>query len=105
MFREIKPSKDNPDNLEFVGGLFHVLKHFSYQGRNLSIGTEVGHTEVDSLIDIIKLCIVAFVRKQKEKKGKDYVFDLPLDDEKTLRFVFYKEDDSKAFYIKSVHLK
>lgn len=70
LFREIKPSKDNPDNLEFVGGLFHVLKHFSYQGRNLSIGIEVGHTEVDSLIDIIKLCIVAFVRKQKEKKER-----------------------------------
>lgn len=33
------------------------------------------------------------------------MFDLQLDDEKTLRFVFYKEDDSKAFYIKSVHLK
>ena len=105
LFREIKPSIDNPEKLEFIGGLFHALKHFSYQGRNLSIGNEVGHTEVDYLDDIIKLCIKAFVCKQTEGKGKDYVFDLPLDGGKTLKFVFYKENDSKAFYIKSVHLK
>ena len=105
LFREIKPNKDNPDKLEFIGGLFHALKHFSYQGRNLSIGCEVEHTEVDSLMEVVKRCIIAFLHKQKEEKGKDYVYDESINNGKQLRYVFYKEENTGTYYIKSVHLK
>lgn len=104
LFRQIKPSLKDWHKLEFIGGLFHVFKHFSYKGKNLSTGNEVMHNSVDSLMSIVVMCIKAFILKQKEENGNDYVFDQKLDEGKILRYVFYKEEETKTFYIKSVHI-
>ena len=105
LFRQIKPNKKDWHKMDFIGGLFHVFKHFSYKGKNLSTGKEVKHNSVDSLMSIVVMCINAFILKQKEENGNDYVFDQKLDEGKILRYVFYKEEETKTFYIKSVHIE
>ena len=105
LFRQIKPSLKDWHKLEFIGGLFHVFKHFSYHGRNLSIGNEVKHTEVGSLQEIVLKCIHAFIHKEKEKDSDDYVYDQELENGKMLRFVFYREECTDTYFIKSVYMK
>ena len=34
LFRKILPEKDNVNNFEFIGGLFHSFKHFFLQGNS-----------------------------------------------------------------------
>lgn len=105
LFREIKPDPSNHNNLAFIGGLFHVLKHFSYQGKNLSTGHEDRHNNVDSLEEVVLKCIHAFVHKKKEETSDDFIFDEELTSDIILKYVFYKEACTGTFYIKSIHLK
>ena len=63
------------------------------------------HTEVGSLQEIVLKCIHAFIHKEKEKDSDDYVYDQELENGKMLRFVFYREECTSAYYIKSAHLK
>lgn len=40
LLRAIKPNKKIPGKNDVVGGLLHVLKHFSLDGKNLATGTD-----------------------------------------------------------------
>ena len=104
LFRGIDGKPEKPEINEFRGGLFHALKHFSNHGRNLSIGNEVKYNNIDSLKEVVLMCIYAFINKQKEKKGDDYICDQSMENGKTLRYVFYKEVNTNTCYIRTVHL-
>ncbi len=38
LFRKLNPIKNKRRKYDFTGGLFHALKHFSFQGKPLSTG-------------------------------------------------------------------
>lgn len=102
LFRMLKNSENNPDHKEFVGGLFHVLDHFSMGGRNLATGNDIN--DVASVCDVIYLIIDAFSQKDKVSEN-EYCATVPYDTRHRLRIAFYKEVESGAFYIKTAHLE
>jgi hypothetical protein len=87
---------------EFTGGIFHALKHFSIDGKNLSTGNDVhdiGHPEY-----IIRLATEAFFVADGEfETSTKYISKISLDNKYNLKFVFYLEENTKVFFIKTIH--
>lgn len=100
LFRMINPKIDNPREKEFVGGLFHVLDHFAFNGRNLGTGTDT--YDVQSVEKVIQLCMEAFACKHMLSEEEALSFII-LDDTHRLKIAFYREKESGAFYIKTAH--
>lgn len=65
--------KNDPLKSDFVGGLLHVLKHFSVEGKNLATGNDINN--VFDIGHIIYLIAMAFrLKKQCEKDHQIIVF-------------------------------
>lgn len=100
LFRIIKPDKDG--NLEFIGGLFHALKHFSKNGVNYSTGTS--NHDLDNTQSLIGEIINAFFTIDGTFETPDqYVVLRPYENDYNLKFVFYREENTKVFFLKTVY--
>lgn len=66
LLRAIKPNKKIPGKNDVVGGLLHVLKHFSLDGKNLATGTD--KNDVFDVMHIIYLIAMAFRLKKKSQR-------------------------------------
>lgn len=99
LFRMI--SKDEKD---FTGGLFHVLQHFSINNENLSYKNDI--FEIFDIHHIVYLIASAFAGPlEKDIKEKDtFLGSLPYKN-KNFVAIFYHEDDSEIFFVKSLHIK
>ena len=95
-FRKVE--ERNEDAHDFTGGLMHVLKHFSYEGRNLSVGKDV-HDLFD-LEHLVYLIAMAFRLKEGEKCNWKATQEL---EEGPMRAVFYKEETTGFYFIKTYH--
>ena len=100
LFRMVRPKKETPSANEFIGGLFHVLDHFAINGKNLSTGSDTYN--VQSIQEVVKYCIEAFVDPE-EKNEKEVEGRIQLDDYHILKIVFYKENESGVFFIKTAY--
>ena len=100
LFRQLDTNKQG--NPEFTGGIFHVLEHFSIEGRNLSTGNDIH--DIKHPEEIIKLASEAFfVANGEFETPSKYVSRIDLDDNYRLKFVFYLEENTKVFFIKTIH--
>lgn len=100
LFRMIKDNKMGGS--DFVGGLFHALKHFSMNGVNLSTGKDIN--DVFDVSHVIYLIAMAFRLKLGE--GTNYEAEQQLySKEHVLQYRFYKEEESGVFFLKTCHLK
>jgi len=100
LFRDIKP---NPSaKHEFVGGIFHGFKHFSYKGINLATGNDINdiyHPE-----QIIGLAIKAFyMPEEKEQTAKGFIGRISLDEKYWLKFSFYLEQVNGVHFINTIY--
>jgi hypothetical protein len=100
LFRLMKPDKDGKN--EFIGGLLHALKHFSKDGINYSTGKsnhELAHPQslVKEIIDAFFSLTGVFETKNQ------YVVLKPYDDNYNLKFVFYREENTGVFFLKTVY--
>lgn len=99
LFRHLKPGKQG---FEFVGGLLHSLKHYSYKGLNLSIGSDVH--DVNSLYKVLNQIILAFYLNNLEQTSENnYVSFLKLDGSYDLKICFYYEKNTEIFFINTIH--
>ena len=98
IFRNIEKSKNNPSIYDFTGGLMHVLKHFSYEGRNLAVGKDV-HDLFD-LEHLVYLIAMAFRLKEGEGCLWTAIQELT---EGPMQAVFYKEETTGVYFIKTYH--
>lgn len=100
LFRLLKPDKKGKN--EFIGGLFHALKHFSKNGVNYSTG--VGGHEIDSPQDLVREIVDAFFSLDGEyETPNEYVVLKPYDEGYNLKFVFYREVNTGVFFLKTVY--
>lgn len=100
LFRMLRPDEDGKN--EFVGGLFHALKHFSKDGINYSTGKS-SHELIrpQNLIDEI---IVAFFSLTGVfETPNQYVILKPYNENYNLKFVFYREANTGVFFLKTVY--
>lgn len=100
LFRKLDTSAQG--SLEFTGGIFHVLKHFSVNGVNLSTGKDIHN--IDHPERVIELIIRAFFIENGEfETPKKLISRVDIDERYRLKFVFYFEDNTNVFFIKTIH--
>ena len=94
--------KDNEttQKKDFVGGLLHSLKHFSKDGRNLSVGEDIN--DVSNMEDILIYIGRAF-RDCAQNKPKDNTVEIPIKDDARMRFAFYYDKDKDTYYLKTAY--
>ncbi len=94
--------KDNEttQKKDFVGGLLHSLKHFSKDGRNLSVGKDIN--DVSNMEDILIYIGRAF-RDCAQNKPKDNTVEIPIKDDARMRFAFYYDKDKDTYYLKTAY--
>lgn len=97
-FRSVEAKKNNPNVYDFTGGLLHVLKHFSHEGRNLAVGRDV-HDLFD-LEHLVYLIAMAFRLKEGEGCSWTAIQDLHVGQ---MRAAFYKEETTGVYFIKTYH--
>ena len=100
LFRLLRPNKDNPKYLEFIGGIFHVLDHFSIDGKNLATGKDINDvSDIDEvLIYIAKAFLVCGGIKDKECK-----VTIQMKNGKPLNCVFFWDEKKEIHYITTLH--
>ena len=100
LFRIIKDDKN--ENPEFIGGLFHALKHFSKNGINYSTGKS--NHELYSPQAFVEEIVNAFFTIDGVFETPDqYVVLRPYENDYDLKFVFYREENTKVFFLKTVY--
>ena len=100
LFREIKPNANGKH--DFVGGILHAFKHFSYKGTNLATGKDVN--DIQSPEQIIGLAIKAFfMPEETEQTAKGFIGRISLDEKYWLKFSFYPEEVNGVHFINTVH--
>lgn len=97
-FRKVDERDGNQDVYDFTGGLLHVLKHFSYEGRNLAVGKDI-HDLFD-LEHLVYLIAMAF--RLKEGEGSLWTATQELN-EGPMKAVFYKEEETGIYFIMTYH--
>lgn len=97
LLRAIMPNKKIPGKNDVVGGLLHVLKHFSLDGKNLATGTD--KNDVFDVMHIIYLIAMAF-RLKKPVKGNFCKYEaLQKLQSGTGHAVFYRNPDTGVYYL------
>ena len=98
MYRKIDEKEGGYNVYDFTGGLMHVLKHFSYEGRNLADGKDIFDLfDIDHLVYLIAMAF-----KLKEGGGKIWQANQMLNDVH-MHAVFYKEETTGIYFIKTYH--
>jgi hypothetical protein len=102
LFREIKDSPNSSGNFEFVGGLFHALKHFSVNDQCASVlpKQKVNLYDVEQLIWPIAKAFYEGVWKTGKKSGSFESQTLYLNKKFTLGF--YREEQSGVSFINTL---
>jgi hypothetical protein len=85
------------DKFEFTGGLFHCLKHFSIDDRNLCGNADVNNTF--DLFHIVYLLGRTFANAREQNMDEGF---LTIDDERFYKAAFYREESSFVFFVKSL---
>lgn len=100
LFRQYKENAKGKK--EFVGGLFHMLKHFSHGGIPLSTGK--GETEIVHINELLtNIAIAFFTNPHIEEQQDSYVIKVSLSEKYQLRIVLYYEVNTGVYFIRTAH--
>lgn len=97
LYRHIKPNKDG--GFDFVGGIFHCYKHFSFQGNPLSTSKEVNDI-IHPRALISKIINAFFNVETVEGEKNTFVTEVEING-RHLRLVFYFEEKTGVYFIKT----
>jgi hypothetical protein len=101
-FRKFKRQRGDNTKYDFIGGLFHILRHFSKDKQPLSYCPNQ-NTNIDDIEIVIWWALHAFFRKKRysESTNTSYseieIYGYP----HPLKFSFYTEQSSKISFIKT----
>ena len=86
--------------IEFVGGFFHILDHFSINGQYLA--TEKDKNDVSEIDDILIYIAKAFLKCEgiKEKKTKVII---QMENGQPLNCVFFWDETKEVYYLTTIH--
>jgi hypothetical protein len=102
LFRNIKD--DNKGNTDFIGGIFHVLRHFRFNNNPLSTSKKEAN-ELSHPSYIMKAIIDGFFFHELIPAGIKSSFSskVSLGEGRFLKFVFYFEEVSKIYFISTAN--
>ncbi len=99
LYRDLKVNKNG--GFDFVGGIFHCYKHFSYKGNPLSTSKEINDLEHPRVL-ISKIINTFFNGTVTKVDESTYISEIEIYG-KQLRLVFYLEEKTGVYFIKTVH--
>ena len=102
LFRQLKEHPHKKGKYEFVGGVLHAFKHFSYKGKSLSTGNDIN--DLQNPWNIVIVISKAFFEcnGKLEKDGTTYVTQMQLSPTHYLECVFYYERITDVFFLKTL---
>lgn len=100
LFRQLDDLKD--DKKEFTGGIFHAFKHFSIDNINLSTGKDIHNIQYPEQI-LHYATRAFFIAESNFENPTKLVSRIELDEKYNLKFVFYLEEITGVFFIKTIH--
>lgn len=104
LFRKTNKLKDDDLKNEFTGGIFHVFKHFTFNGIPLS--TKKENKQLEHPKSIIELLIQGFFFTELIMKSENkYESKKILSNGKKLHFIFFKENTSGVYFVNSIIYK
>jgi hypothetical protein len=104
LFRDMRLLKKGEAKNEFLGGVFHSFKHFTYKGVPLS--TKKENKEIDHPKSIIEFAIQGFFFMKLQKEGVHiYKSKKILPSGRQLCFFFYKDNAAEIFFVNSIVYK
>ena len=95
LFRKLCPNKMQLEKFDFIGGVFHLMKHFSIGGLNLSVGKD--RNDIFDIENLIWLIICSFV--EYIKTGQE----ISINENHVLKASFYKEAETDIYYINTLY--
>lgn len=95
LFRLFKNNKR-----EFVGGIFHACKHFSYNGINLGYGKDIN--DIKRIEEITEIVIKGYF-DSASIPNEEFVAMVPLSNTHELKFAFYYENVTGVHFINTIH--
>lgn len=100
LFREIKLNSKN--KFDFVGGIFHCYKHFSFDGKPLSTSNEINDLKYPKEL-LHKIAEAFFIHNLTNSKANTYIAEIEIDLEYNLKTVFYFEKKTGVYFLKTAH--
>lgn len=100
LYRDIKPNSES--KFDFVGGIFHCYKHFSFDGKPLSTSNEINDLKYPKEL-LHKIAEAFFIQKLTNSEANTYVTEIEIDLEYNLRLVFYYEENTDVYFIKTAY--
>lgn len=100
LFRQLNVTEKGQK--EFTGGIFHCFKHFSIDNINLSTGKDIHNIQYPE--QLLHLATEAFfIADGNHENPKKLVSFVSLDEKYKLKFVFYLEENTQVYFIKTIH--
>lgn len=101
LYRDIKQNTKN-NGFDFVGGIFHCYKHFSFEGRPLSTSTEINNIEHPKEL-LFKIIHAFFLGHKTTVDEFTSYSEVKINENEKLRLVFYYEKTTEVFFVKTAH--
>ena len=99
LFSIIQVNQTKPGRFDFTGGLMHVLKHFSIDGRCVSVRAE--KIDLFDIHHLVYLIAMAFRLRQGEGIHYKAVQEL---NEGNMTAAFYREPNTGMYFLNSYYL-
>jgi len=96
LFREIK--SDKGIGFDFIGGIFHCFKHFSFNDKPLSTGNEINNLSHPSEL-IYRVISAFFSNNDKGSSSGNFNSLIEYDKKYNLKASFYFEPITKVFFL------
>ncbi|NHQ60566.1 hypothetical protein G9409_08195 [Chlorobium sp. BLA1] len=102
LFREYK--QINSVKNDFVGGLFHCLKHFSYNGKPLSTHKQIN--DVKSPMNVIeKIVEIFYFGMQLKPNGKNINFEIGIDETYKYHLGTFFEEATEIYFVNTLFIR
>lgn len=95
LLRETKPNKKDPTKKDVIGGMLHILKHFSIDGKNIGTGTDINNVfDVNYLVYLIAMAF-----RLKKKSDKCNYEAIQQFDTYAMHASFYRNPTTNVYYL------
>ena len=103
LFRQIKPEKGDKTKHEFIGGLLHALKHYTYNGFPLSTNHE--NFPLNHPTEIIGYIIDAFFQSPHTQSGKGWHTTTTMPSGYDLKCGYFQETVANVYFLNTAYVK
>lgn len=100
LYRHIKENKAG--EFDFIGGIFHCFKHFSYKENPLSTSKEINDIVHPNVL-IPKIIQAFFLGEITQVGDSTFLAEVDINKRSRLRLVFYREEKTGVYFIKTAH--